>query len=76
MQMILQDLPLGRNIRTIRLSKEMTQKEVAEKLQLMGSLISRTTLANIESGRRNIKASDLKALKILFAVDYSEFFKY
>ena len=32
MQMILQDLPLGRNIRTIRLSKEMTQKEVAEKL--------------------------------------------
>ena len=75
MQMILQDLPLGRNIRTIRLSKEMTQKEVAEKLQLMGSLISRTTLANIENGRRNIKASDLKALKILFAVDYSEFFK-
>ena len=75
MQMILQDLPLGRNIRTIRLSKEMTQKEVAETLQLMGSLISRTTLANIESGRRNIKASDLKALKTLFAVDYSEFFK-
>lgn len=33
------------------------------------------TLANIEVGRRNIKASDLKALKVIFEVDYDEFFK-
>ena len=45
------------------------------KLELMGGLMSRSTLANIEAGRRNIKASDLKALKILFDVDYEEFFK-
>lgn len=75
MQWILQDISLGRNIQTIRMAREMTQKETIEQLQLMGSIISRSTLANIEAGRRNIKASDLKALKILFDVEYAEFFK-
>ena len=58
MQWILQDIPLGRNIQTVRMSKNMTQIEVVEQLQLMGSMMSRSTLANIEAGRRNIKASD------------------
>lgn len=75
MQWILRDIPLGRNIQTVRMEKDMTQKEVIEKLELMGGLMLRSTLANIEAGRRNIKASDLKALKILFDVDYEEFFK-
>lgn len=75
MQWILQDIPLGRNIQTVRMAKNMTQMEVVEQLQLMGSMMSRSTLANIEAGRRNIKASDLKALQILFDVEYSEFFK-
>ena len=57
------------------MSKNMTQIEVVEQLQLMGSMMSRSTLANIEAGRRNIKASDLKALQVLFDVEYSEFFK-
>ncbi|MCB7305849.1 helix-turn-helix domain-containing protein [Bariatricus massiliensis] len=75
MQWILQDIPLGRNIQTVRMSKNMTQIEVVEQLQLIGSMMSRSTLANIEAGRRNIKASDLKALQVLFDVEYSEFFK-
>ena len=75
MQWILQDIPLGRNIQTVRMSKNMTQIEVVEQLQLMGSMMSRSTLANIEAGRRKIKASDLKALQVLFDVEYSEFFK-
>lgn len=75
MQWILQDVPLGRNIQTIRMSREMTQMQVVEKMQLIGSSISRSTYANIETGRRNIKASDLKALREVLDVDYSEFFK-
>ena len=75
MQWILQDIPLGRNIQTVRMSKNMTQIEVVEQLQLIGSMMSRSTLANIEAGRRNIKASDLKALQVLFDVEYREFFK-
>lgn len=75
MQWILQDVPIGRNIQNIRMKKNMTQAEVVGQLHLMGSSMSRSTLANIESGRRNIKASDLKALQKLFAVDYEEFFE-
>lgn len=75
MQWILQDIPLGRNIQTVRMSKNMSQMDVVVHLQRMGSMMSRSTLANIEAGRRNIKASDLKALKVLFDVDYNEFFK-
>ena len=66
---------VGGNIQTVRMSKNMTQIEVVEQLQLMGSMMSRSTLANIEAGRRNIKASDLKALQVLFDVEYNEFFK-
>ncbi|MBS5880527.1 MAG: helix-turn-helix transcriptional regulator [Clostridium sp.] len=75
MQWILQDIPLGRNIQTIRMERNMTQTQVVRQLQLMGSEMSRSTLANIEVGRRNIKASDLKALKVLFDVDYTAFFR-
>lgn len=75
MQWILQDIPIGRNIQTIRMTKNMTQREVVEQLQLMGSNMSRSSLANIECGRRNIKASDLKALRVLFQVDFEEFFR-
>jgi len=57
------------------MSKDMTQEEVVGQLQLMGSQMSRSTLANIEAGRRNIKASDLKALKMLFEVDFEQFFE-
>lgn len=53
----------------------MTQQTVVEQLQLRGSLMSRSTLANIECGKRNIKASDLRLMKEVFNVDYSEFFK-
>ena len=46
-----------------------------EKIQLMGGTMSRSTLANIEVGRRNIKASDLKALKTIFGVEYEVLFR-
>ena len=68
-------MQIGKTIRKYRKEKGMTQEEVVAKLQLMGSRISRSTLANIEVGRRNIKASDLKALRLLFDVEYEEFFK-
>lgn len=75
MQWILQDIPIGRNIQAIRIEKKLTQEQVVAKLQLMGSNMSRSTLANIEVGRRNIKASDLRALKTLFDVDYEYVFQ-
>ena len=70
MNMILVDIPMGRNIQSIRIDKNMTQAEVVAQMQLMGSNMSRSTLANIETGRRNIKASDLRLLKKIYNVDY------
>lgn len=75
MSWILNDISLGRNIQTIRMKKNMTQTDVVTRLQLLGSMMSRSTLANIETGRRNIKASDLKLLKEIFNVEYDEFFR-
>lgn len=74
MQYILQDIPIGRNIQAARMAKGYTQEKVVAELQLKGSKMSRSTLANIEAGRRNIKASDLKLLKVFFDVAYDEFF--
>lgn len=56
------------------MQKNMTQVELITRLQLMGSNMSRSTLTNIETGRRNIKASDLKALKYILNVEYEEFY--
>lgn len=75
MGFILQDIPIGANIQALRMRKKMTQAEVVEQLQLLGSMMSRSTLANIEAGRRNIKASDLKLLKELLDANYEDFFK-
>lgn len=68
MQWILTDIPLGRNIQEVRIKKNMTQEEVTTKMQLLGSSMSRSTLANIESGRRNIKVNDLRLLKLILDV--------
>ncbi|MCR2002144.1 transcriptional regulator with XRE-family HTH domain [Blautia caecimuris] len=75
MQWILQDIPLGRNIQTIRMNQNLTQMQVVERMQLSGSSMSRSTLANIEAGRRNIKASDLRTLKNVLHANYDDFFK-
>ncbi len=75
MQWILSDIPLGRNIQAIRMKRKLTQAELSAKMQLQGSSMSRSTLANIEAGRRNIKAKDLRALKTILDVEYEEFFK-
>lgn len=70
MQWILNDIPLGRNIQKIRLSRGMTQSELVAQMQLRGSIMSRSTLANIETGRRNIRASDLRLIKEILDVEF------
>lgn len=75
MQYILRDDTLGKNIRRVRMLRKLTQAETVLKLQEYGVHMTRETLANIESGRRNIKARDLKALKKVLDTEYEEFFK-
>ena len=72
MQWILQDVNIGTNLRRLRTNAKLTQEQVIGKAQLMGSSMSRTTYAQIESGARNIKASDLIILRILFNASYED----
>lgn len=72
MQWILQDANIGDNLRRLRLAANLTQTQVSEKAQLYGSLMSRTTYAQIESGTRNIKVSDLIILKTVFHTTYED----
>ena len=67
-------MTLGEQIRQRRDALHMTQEELVARMQLMGSMITRSTLANIESCRRNIKVSDLMIMKTIFNVDYDAFF--
>ncbi len=66
---------LGRNIKRIRIERGFTQEQTAAKLQLLGSPLSRSTFSLIEMGRGNIFASDLVALKMVFQVEYEDFFR-
>ena len=75
MQRVIRDVPLGRNIQNIRLKKGLTQDQLVAKMQIRGSSMSRSTLANIETGRINIKAYDLKIMKEILNVPYEEFFE-
>ena len=74
MQKILMDSQLGRNIQKIRESRKMSQADVVRELQLKGRSISVSHYGHIEQCRKNIYAKDLALLKLIFAVDYDEFF--
>jgi len=76
-QKILQnDIPIfGDNIRNIRQSKGMSQSDVVRELQLLGRDMAVSHYGHIEQGRKNIFATDLVLLKIIFNVEYEEFFK-
>jgi len=75
MQRIIRDIPLGFNIQEARMKYGITQEQLVAQMQIHGSSMSRSTLANIEAGIRNIKASDLKIIRNILRVDYEEFFK-
>lgn len=74
MQWIIRDIPLGHNIQKLRKRRGLTQEQLVARMQICGSGISRSTLANIEAGVRNVKASDLKLMKELLKAEYEDFF--
>jgi len=75
MPKLLSNQILGENIRSIRISRELTQEQTVAQLQVLGSPISRSTYSLIEMGRGNLFVNDLVGLKSVFNVDYEEFFK-
>lgn len=73
---IKQDISIGRNLKRLRKGANLTQEQVAAKLELKGLPISREILSQMELGRYSIRVSVLLALKQLYKADsFDEFFK-
>ena len=74
MQKIRPDMDIGTNIQTLRYQSNLTQEQVIAKLELMGTPMSKSTYAKLETNRMNIKVSELVALSKIFNADISAFF--
>lgn len=73
-QYLISDLNISENIVKLRKKSNLTQNDVAIKLQTMGLNISRSRLSMIELNRLNVPVSLLVALKIIFKCEYQDFF--
>ena len=61
---------VGTKIRTLRKEHGMTQRGLAEQLQLMGYDCTDLTILRIENGTRFVPDYEVKALAKIFAVPY------
>ena len=74
-QRIRKNPTLGSNIRKIRNDRDLTQEQLAARLQLYGSEISRSILSQIECGTYNVRAADLVLMSRILKVEIAAFFE-
>lgn len=65
---------IGNRIRLYRERKDMTQEELAAKLQIGGCDITRSAVAKIEVGQRHIYPDELKAIKEILNISFDNLF--
>ena len=66
---------IGRNIRSIREERKITQEMLATKLQLAGCDITRSAVSKIEVGQRHLYPDEIILIKELLDTTYEEIFK-
>ena len=66
---------IGKNIREIRISKNIGQTELVKLLQLQGIPITRESLVKIERGIQHIYITELKAIRDILNTTYDELLK-
>ena len=69
------DVSIGKKIRELRISCNMTQEQVVAQLQLRNLPTSRSSYSQIESGTYNIRVSELIALVEIFHTDFNTIFE-
>ncbi len=69
------DVSIGKRIRELRLSCNLTQEQVVAQMQLRNLPTSRSSYSQIESGTYNIRVSELIALVEIFHTDFNSMFK-
>lgn len=68
------ELKIGRNIREIRESRNMTQDTLAARLQLMGCDITRSAVAKIEVGQRHLYPDEIILIRKILDTSFEEIF--
>jgi len=66
---------VGNNIRLLRERKNMTQEQLASKLQLNGCDITRSAVAKIEVGQRHLYPDEIILIKEILSAAYDDIFK-
>ncbi|MDE7231367.1 MAG: helix-turn-helix domain-containing protein [Oscillospiraceae bacterium] len=65
---------VGNNIRILREKKNLTQEQVAARLQINGCDITSSAGAKIEVGQRHLYPDEIILLKKILCVEYDEIF--
>lgn len=65
---------VGNNIRLLRESRDMTQEQLAAKLQVSGCDITRSAVAKIEVGQRHLYPDEIILIKEILSVSYDDIF--
>lgn len=68
------EIAFGKNIRTLRKKKKLTQEQLSAQLQVQGCDITRSALAKIEVGQRHLYPDEIRLLKELLDVQFEELF--
>ncbi len=66
------DRIVGKKIRDIRTSRNLTQDEFSAKLQINGCDLTRSALAKIEVGQRHIYLDELKIIVNVLKISYND----
>ena len=67
---------IGTNIRKLRERANLTQEQVAAKLQTNGCDITRSAVAKIEVGQRHLYPDEIILLKQILLASYDEIFDF
>lgn len=65
---------IGNNIRILREKANLTQEQVAAKLQTSGCDITRSAVAKIEVGQRHLYPDEIILLKDILGTTYEKIF--
>ena len=68
------EIAFGKNIRTLRKKKKLTQEQLSAQLQVHGCDITRSALAKIEVGQRHLYPDEIRTIKELLGATFDEMF--